>query len=137
MSKGLYEHLAEAGLLEYGAHIDGDVVRGYLGLEMPTLGTRAQFTSIALAELTAVDAVRAALLNEGKYITATRTGYRILTPGENAGQIDSYLSQAQGKISRARKLERTTPALTKGWPSQNQARLDAVERGLRGRTAAR
>jgi hypothetical protein len=130
--KSLYEALNADGLLEFGSHIPGSFVREHLGLVMPELGTRAQFTAIALAEMGAVDGVREILLNEGKYITGTGADYRILTPGENTGQIDRYLAHAQNKIRRARKLERTSPAMSNGRPSQSAARTAAIERDLRG-----
>jgi hypothetical protein len=83
------------------------------------------------AEMAAVDGVREMLLNEGKYIAGTGTDYRILTPGENTLQIDRYLAHAQNKIRRARKLERTSPAMSNGRPSQSAARTSAIERDLR------
>jgi hypothetical protein len=130
-SRSLYEALAGEGLLEYGSFIPGDLVRRHLDLEMPQVGTRKQFLDISLDELSAVDRVREMLLNEGKYLAGSGDGYRILTPGENRGQVDRYLAHAQNKISRARKLERTSPAMSGGRPNQTQARLDAIERGIR------
>jgi hypothetical protein len=131
IGKSLYEMLAGEGLLEYASFIPGDLIREHLNIEMPSIGTRAQFASIALKELGAVDDVRAMLLEEGKYIAAANNGYRILSPGENAVQIDSYLSQAQNKIARARKLERTTPVMNDGRPSNLAARMLMSEKSLR------
>ena len=135
--KSLYEALNANGLLEYGSFIPGDVVRELLDIEMPETGTRKQFAAVALVELSAIDDVRELLLNEGKYIAGTADGYRILTPGENSGQIDRYLSNAQNKIRRARKLERTAPAMSNGRPDHTLDRLDAIERGLRSRRGDR
>lgn len=129
--KSLYEALNAEGLLEFGSHIPGDFVREVLNLVLPDVGTRAQFNAVALAEMSAVDGVREMLLNEGKYIAGAGSDYRILTPGENTGQIDRYLAHAQNKIRRARKLERTSPAMSNGRPNQLAARTSAIERDLR------
>jgi len=125
--KSLYGQLEAVGLLEYGQFIAGDFVRECLGLKMPELGTKKDFDEVALAELAAVDSVREVLLNNGKYIAGTKGGYRILLPSENREQIDRYLGHAQKKIGRARKLERTSPALTSGIPDQLRSRLAVAE----------
>ncbi len=129
--KPLFAALDELGLLEYGSHIPGRTVREVLGLEMPEYGSKRDFDAVALAELSAIDAVREALLNLGKYISGSGDGYRILTPGENSAQIDRYLSNAQNKIRRARKLERTSPAVVSGAPSQRGARIMLTDTSLR------
>lgn len=129
--RALFDALDAQGLLEYGSFIPGELVREVLGLEMPALGTKAQFDAISLSELGAIDGVREILLNLGKYIAGSSDGYRILTPGENSLQIDRYLSHAQNKIRRARKLERTSPAMTNGRPSQHAARRLMIEKTAR------
>lgn len=133
MAQNLYQALDEVGLLDYGQHIDGDVVRDILGLVMPDVGTKRDFDEIALAELSAVDNLRETLLSQGKYIAGTKGGYRILLPSENADQIDRYLGHAQNKIRRARKLERCSPAMSKGKPNQTRARMMMIERSIRKR----
>jgi hypothetical protein len=127
----LFDALEGEGLLEYGSFIPGDLVRSVLGLQMPDFGTRKQFADISLRELSAIDAVRERLLNLGKYIAAAGDGYRILTPSENRWQIDRYLGHAQNKIRRARKLERTSPAMTDGRPDSLAARLLMAEKSMR------
>jgi len=127
-SRNLFVALQEAGMIEYGSFIPGVFVRAVLGLDMPDTGTKKEFDSIALAELGAVDNVRETLLNQGMYIAGSGDGYRILTPAENSGQVDRYLGHAQNKIRRARKLERTSPAMTGGKPSQLKARMMMAER---------
>lgn len=127
----MFDALEAEGLLEYGSFIPGEVVRAKLGLEMPNIGTKEQFDAVALAELSAIDAVREILLNFGKYLSGSGKGYRILTPGENTQQIDRYLAHAQNKIRRARKLERTSPAMTNGKPDQSAARILMVAKGAR------
>jgi hypothetical protein len=129
--ESLFDALEGNGMLEYGSFIPGEFVRRIIGLQMPDVGTRKQFADISLRELSAVDAVRERLLNFGKYIAASGDGYRILTPGENSAQIDRYLGHAQNKIRRARKLERTSQALTSGKPSTAAARLLMTEKSLR------
>jgi len=127
----LFDALEGEGLLEYGSVIPGDFVRRVLGLDMPSVGTRRQFEEIALREMSAIDAVRERLLNHGKYIAGAGQNYRILTPAENSGQIDRYLGHAQNKIRRARKLERTSPAMFNGRPNTIGARLLMAEKSMR------
>lgn len=129
--RALYDALEAKGLLEYGSFIHGDLVRAVLGIEMPQVGSRADFAAIALLELSAIDGVREILLNVGKYIAGSGDGYRILTPGENAIQVDRYLSHAANKIRRARKLARTTPAMTSDRPDQTGARLLLLAKSIR------
>jgi hypothetical protein len=105
----LFEELQARGLTEYGSVIDGAMVRHFLGVQYPEVGSKAQFDRVALVELGAIDYARNILLNEGKYITATPSGYRILLPSENANQVNAYISSADRKLSRALKLNRNTP----------------------------
>jgi hypothetical protein len=119
----LFEELKARGLTDYGSIIDGAMVRNFLGIEYPEVGTKAQFDKIALAELGAIDYARAILLNEGKYITSTPSGYRILLPSENARQVDAYIMAADRKLSRALKLNRNTPVDTSKNASQTEARI--------------
>jgi hypothetical protein len=130
--RSLYDALAEEGLLEYGAFIPAEAVRQRIGLVMPEIGTKREFDRLSMLEMAAVDGVREILLNYGKYICQSGDGYRILTPGENSGQVDRYLAHAQNKIRRARKLERTSPAMTSGKPSQMAARILLSEQSKRG-----
>jgi hypothetical protein len=135
--RSLYDALQADGLLEYGSHISGELVRRIVGLEMPELGRKEDFDAVALAELSAIDQVREILLGEGKYIIGTRDGYRILLPSENRDQIDRYLGHAQNKIRRARKLERCSPPMTNGKPDQTSARLSMIEQAFKKRGARR
>lgn len=132
MSKDLYQSLKHAGLLDYGSHIPGDVVREVLGLEMPEIGTKAQFDAVALKELQAVDYVRNILLSEGKYIAGAPGGYRVLLPSENKAQVDAYMTQADRKLRRAQKLSRSMPTQNIGMADQTSTRIMLKRDSIRG-----
>lgn len=102
--KCLLKHMQENGLDDYGSYIDGDELHAVLGIEMPETATKKVFDQLALVELSAVDYVRNVLLGEGKYITKSGNGYRILLPSETEHQVDAYIRQAKKKLSRAQKL---------------------------------
>ena len=119
----LFEELQARGLTEYGSIIDGAMVRSFLDVQYPDVGTKAQFDRVALVELGAIDYARNILLNEGKYITATPSGYRILLPSENAHQVNAYISSADRKLNRALKLNRNTPKQAAGDACQIEARI--------------
>lgn len=123
MSKDLHQSLKLAGMLEYGSHIPGEVVREVLGLEMPEIGTKAQFDAVALRELQAIDYVRNILLSEGKYIAGAPGGYRVLLPSENKAQVDAYMAQADRKLRRAQKLSRSMPSHHIGTADQTNTRI--------------
>ena len=127
MSKELLEHLRSKGLTSYGSFIPADVVRGFLGLEIPKYGTKKEFDQIALAELGAVDYCRNVLLGEGKYLGQVHGNYRIFLPSENARQIDQYINQADSKLRRAMKLSRNTPVFADKQPDNTDARI-AIKR---------
>lgn len=129
--KELYQTLHDMGLLEYGEVIETRLVHEILGIEMPEVGTKAEFDQIALAELAAVDYVRNILLGQGKYITSTKSGYRILLPSENAKQIELYMQSADGKLSRALKLSRSSPAADAKTADQTAARIMLKKHGMR------
>lgn len=134
MSKDLLNALKQKDLLEYGSVIPGELVREILNIEYPEYGTREVFEGIALQELGAVDYVRNALLNEGKYLASNRGDYRILLPSENKRQIEAYTAQADRKIRRALKLSRHTPvSADKSINDQQHARLVMKQETLRGR----
>lgn len=137
MSKAddLLQHLKTLGLLQYGAVIEREVVHEFLGVTMPALGTRAEFDAVSLAELSATGAVRDALLREGKYLAATRTGYRVLLPSENKAQIDAYMASARRKLNRAQKLNRTTPVAHNHQADQTEARILLQQEGSRAKAA--
>ena len=123
MSKpDIFEQLRGMGLLDYGKVIDGDLLRHLAGIKYPEVGTKADFDAPALEELAVVDYMRNRLLAEGKYIKAARRDYRILTPSENAGQVEAYMSSADKKLRRAIKLSSNTPA-QRGEKCQNTARI--------------
>jgi len=119
----LFQELQLRGQTEYGSIIDGSMVRHFLGITYPELGTKAVFDKLALAELAAIDYVRTMLLNEGKYITSTPSGYRILLPSENAKQVDAYIISADRKLNRALKLNRNTPKEAAGTADHTEARI--------------
>lgn len=111
MSKDLYSKLKDAGLLEYGSHIEGDLVRQMIGIRYPEMATKKVYDDLALQELGAMDYVRSILLNEGKYITSAGGDYRVLLPSENKAQVERYMSSADRKLRRAGKLSRNTPGI--------------------------
>ena len=119
----LLDELGARGLLEYGSVIETAVVHSALGIVMPQVASKAEFDKLALFELTAIDYVRNVLLGQGKYLTGTRSGYRILLPSENSGQIDAYMRSADNKLNRALKLSRNSPANANTQPDQTEARI--------------
>lgn len=108
MSAELMREIEARGLLEYGSVIPTGLVHSMLGIQVPTVGTRAEFEELALRELGAIDSIRSTLLDQGKYITACHGGYRILLPSENARQIESYMKSADRKLRRAQRLSAST-----------------------------
>jgi hypothetical protein len=107
--RGLLAMLESSGLLDYGCSFPADLVREYMEIECPKVGTRQQFNDAALAELSAIDYVRNVLLGRGMYLTSDGDSYRILLPSENKMQIERYISSADHKLRRAQKLSRNTP----------------------------
>lgn len=132
MSKELYSHLLNAGLLEYGSHIKAEEVRIVIGLEYPEVATKQEFDKLSLLELGAIDYVRSILINEGKYITQSKGDYRILLPSENVKQVEIYMSSADKKLRRALKLTRSSPKLDNFKPCNIEARILMKRDGLRG-----
>ena len=108
--RDLLDYMRSTGLDEYGSVISVDDVRSILGLEFPAVATQGEFNRLQLEELGAVDYVRNALLNEGKYIKSNGGAYRVLLPSENHEQVMLYMSSAEKKLKRAIKLEKNTPA---------------------------
>lgn len=122
--RDLLTAMRSAELAEYGAVIPGEFVRGILGITLPESASKAVFDGLALLELAAIDYVREHLLNEGKYIAGTKTGYRILLPSENKGQVEIYVGSADKKLARALKLSRNTPRTdTDAHPDQTAVRI--------------
>lgn len=109
MKQSLYDFLGESGMLDYGTVITGELVRNFLGIEIPTFGTREQFNAAALKELDAIDRLRDMLLNEGKYIQGDKGDYRILLPSENGKQAANMVASANRKLRKAAKLKLHTP----------------------------
>lgn len=108
--RGLMQMLRDNGLTEYGSEIPSELVHKELEIEMPSYAAKAVYDRLAIIELAAIDYCRNVLLGDGKYLAGTRTGYRILLPSENKGQIDSYMSSADKKLARALKLSRNSVA---------------------------
>jgi len=107
--KDLYGHMLAENLLEYNSVITGDTVRSVLHLKYPKVGTREQFSRIALLELSAVDYVRNQLLNQGKYLQTNAGNYRVLLPSEHKAQCERYIAAAQAKLRKSVKLSTNTP----------------------------
>lgn len=131
MSKSLLEDLRNRGLLNWGSHIPGELVREVLNLEYPEYGTKKQFDEVALAELQAVDYVRNTLLNEGKYLAGVAGDYRVLLPSENKRQVEQYMNQADNKLKRALRLSKHTPKLDTHQPSNVDARIMLKRESIR------
>lgn len=129
--KDFYSALKDMGMLEYGAGIPKPTVHELLGIEMPATAPKSVYDNLTLFELAAIDYVRNILLGEGKYLTGTSTGYRVLLPSENALQVDNYMEQADRKLSRALKLSRNTPQEAKRMPDQTEARILMKRSGIK------
>ena len=130
----LMNGLVDQGLTEYGSVIPMSLVHEYLGITVPDVATREEFNRISLLELAAIDYCRNILLGEGKYLSGTASGYRILLPSENQAQIANYMTSADRKLSRALKLNRNMPKMDSFQPSQIEARIllkrDGMRRGV-------
>ena len=123
LQRALLERLSELGLLEYGSDIETSLVHEILGIKQPDVASKAVYDRLAMIELAAIDYCRNALIVQGKYLQGTATGYRILLPSENKGQIDAYMSSADRKLSRALKLSRNTPVEASEARDQTEARI--------------
>lgn len=133
-ARDLLTELRERGLVDYGSVIDTSVVHSILGIEMPTVASKSEYDRIAMQELAAIDYCRNVLLGEGKYLMGTNTGYRVLLPSENKGQIDAYMSSADRKLSRALKLSRNSPKEADTQPDQTAARILMKRSGMRNQS---
>jgi len=129
--KDFYANLNEMNLLDYGAIIPTSTVHELLSIEMPASAPKRVYDQLALFELAAIDYVRNILLSQGKYLTGTSTGYRVLLPSENAEQVELYMEAADRKLSRALKLSRNTPQEAKRMPDQTEARILMKRSGIR------
>lgn len=134
--RGLLTALTERGLTEYGSDIPTALVHEVLEIDMPSYAAKAVYDRLAMLELSAIDYCRNVLLGQGKYLSGTRTGYRILLPSENKGQIDSYMTSADRKLSRALKLSRNS-AVDTVVHDQTEARIMMKRTGMRGGGEAR
>lgn len=128
-----YDELESRGLLDYGAVIEGRLVRELLDIELPEYGRKADFDRAALAELSAIGYVRDQLLKNGKYLAGTSGGYRVLLPSENAKQVDALMDSASRKLSRARILNATTPDEFQAQFDQQEARISMARSGMSSR----
>lgn len=131
MSKALLEKLKAAGCTEYGSVIPTELVHQVLGIEYPEVAPKSVFDELALQELGAIDYVRNALLNEGKYLIGDKAGYRILLPSENKKQVERYMQQADKKLRRASKLSRNTPPEHRKDADQVEARIMLKQKATR------
>jgi len=123
-ARGLLHELTERGLTEYGSVFNSTLVHHLLGIEYPDVAPKRVFDRLAMLELSAIDYCRNVLLGQGKYLAGVPSGYRVLLPSENRGQIDSYISSADKKLSRALKLSRNSPPSDNGQPNdQMEARI--------------
>lgn len=121
--RDLYEHLGNSGMLEFGSKIPGNVVREFLGIVMPEVGTYRMFNSLKLQEVAAIDYIREKLIEQGMFIAADGEDFKILLPSENKVQILAYERSANKKYSRALKLARNTPRKDMGINDQSESRI--------------
>lgn len=121
--KDIMEQLRTLGMTNYGSIIAGGLIREWAGIEYPQTGTKEEFDRLSLEELGVVDYIRNCLLNEGKYLKASRDDYRILSPSENSGQVESYMKSADQKLRRAIKLSKNTPVTDNDYKSNHTTRL--------------
>lgn len=120
----MYDFLNDRRLLDYGCTFSGELVREFLEIEMPEVGTFEQFQRVQLLELAAIDKVRAKLLETGRYLSSNRGWYRVLLPHENQHQVELYMKSADNKLNRALKLNRNSPEHFKARDSLNiEARI--------------
>lgn len=127
----LLQAIRKNGLDQYGSDIPADWVREVLGIELPAVGTKRDFDNVAIAELAAIDKVRVALLDEGKYLGMRDGNYRILLPSENARQVEQYMHQADKKLKRGLRLSKNTPKTESETPSSMDARLLLKQQSIR------
>jgi hypothetical protein len=128
-----FDELDSRGLLEYGAVIEGNLVRELLEIDLPEYGRKSDFDRAALAELSSVGYVRDQLLKAGKYLAGTPSGYRVLLPSENARQVDALMDSAARKLARARVLNATTPSEFQTQFDQQEARISMTRSGMSSR----
>lgn len=129
-ARGLLEGITERGLTDYGSDIPRELVHELLEIETPEYASKPTFDRLAMIELSAIDYCRNVLLGHGKYLAGTRTGYRVLLPSENKGQIDAYMSSADRKLARALKLSKNAAgAVTVN--DQTEARIMMKRTGSR------
>ena len=128
-----FDELESRGLLDYGAVIEGRLVRELMEIELPEYGRKSDFDRAALAELSAVGYVRDQLLKNGKYLAGTSSGYRVLLPSENARQVDALMESASRKLSRARVLNASTPSEFQAQFDQQEARISMTRSGMSSR----
>ena len=136
LARGLFEELEKRGLLEYGSAIPSELVHELLDITVPQYAAKAVYDRLSMLELSAIDYCRNVLLGQGKYLSGTRTGYRVLLPSENKGQIDSYVSSADRKLSRALKLSRSSPVDASHNADQTSARIMLKKSGVRNQPGA-
>lgn len=110
LMRGLLAGLEERNLTEYGSIIEATLVHELLGIEIPSYAAKSVYDQLSMMELAAIDYCRSALINNGKYLAGTPSGYRVLLPSENKNQINNYMASADRKLSRALKLNRNTPS---------------------------
>jgi hypothetical protein len=133
--KELINQLDKAGMLEYGSVIDGDYLRSLAGIQYPQTATLAEFEALKLEELGIVDAIRVQLLRVGKYLKADRKDYRILTPSENASQVEAYMRAADQKLKRAITLNKNSPPVH-AEKCNNMARAMVKQESIRRRLSS-
>lgn len=107
--ENVFKTLNDQGLLEYGATFTAEYFKQLCGIVEPKTGTRKDFESIALAELSAIDFIRNVLIQNGRYIKKDGDSYRVLLPSENAKQADLMRESARKKLKKAKSLETNTP----------------------------
>ncbi len=129
-NKELYTNLKAHNYLDYGSVIPLELFRDLCGIDTILTGTKADFDSIALQELSYATYIRDKLLNEGKYLKGEKDSYRVLIPSENIGQVLSLINSASNKLKRGMKLNRNTPPEFKINPS-DEVRIIMKEQDIK------
>lgn len=123
LMRGLLEGLEDRELTEYGSVIETALVHELLDIDMPSYAAKEVFDRLSMIELAAIDYCRNALINDGKYLAGTPSGYRVLLPSENKAQVGNYMASADRKLNRALKLNRNTPSEAKPHKDNTETRI--------------
>ena len=126
----IFEHLINAGSLEYGATFTAELLRNLAGIKMPETGTYVDFRNATLEELQIANFIRDELLKDGKYLKQDGDGYRVLLPSENEQQAKRMTASARRKCRRADMLRANTPKDANSEPDTTAAASHTMQRSM-------